>query len=84
MPGTITSSAEVTNISPRGFWLVIDGREHFLAYTDFPWFSDASSEEIRQVERPQPHRLRWPELDVDLTIASIEHPESYPLIAGSG
>ena len=31
--------------------------------------------------RPQPGHLYWPELDVDLSVESIEHPERYPLKA---
>jgi hypothetical protein len=27
---------EVTNISPHGFWLLLDGRELFLPFADFP------------------------------------------------
>lgn len=27
MPGTSTSTVEVTNISKHGFWLLLDGRE---------------------------------------------------------
>jgi hypothetical protein len=35
MPGTATSTAEVTNISQHGFWMLIDGRELFLAFDEF-------------------------------------------------
>jgi hypothetical protein len=79
MPGTATSNAEVTNISPHGFWMLIDGVEHFLPFDEFPWFKRASVEAILRIERPTPQHLRWPGLDVDLAIDSIEHPEQYPL-----
>ena len=81
MHGTTTSVPEVTNISGHGFWLLLDGRELFLDFEQFPWFKSAPVEEILAVERPQPHHLRWPKLDVDLTVDSIEHPERYPLQA---
>ena len=81
MPGTTTSAPEVTNISRHGFWLLLDGRELFLGFEQFPWFESAPVEAILEVERPQPHHLRWPKLDVDLTVDSIEHPERYPLAA---
>ena len=83
MPGTVTSAPEVTNISRHGFWLLVDGSEHFLAFDDFPWFKSATVHEIFDVERPRPHHFRWPALDVDLTLASIEHPEQFPLVAKS-
>jgi Protein of unknown function (DUF2442) len=79
MPGTATSQAEVTNISLHGFWLFLGDRELFLPFEEFPWFAEAPVRAILNVERPQPHHLYWPELDVDLSVESIEHPERYPL-----
>lgn len=80
MPGTGTSTAEVTNISKHGFWLLLDGRELWrLSLGHFPWFKQATVDAILNLERPAPQHLRWPELDVDLAVDSIEHPERYPL-----
>lgn len=81
MPGTSISRVDVTNVSQHGFWILIDGRELFLPFEDFPWFKAASIEAILNVERPQPQHLFWPDLDVDLTIDSIEHPDRYPMKA---
>ena len=83
MPGPATSDAEVTNISQHGFWLLLDGRELFLPFDEFPWFKEASVEAILRVERPTTRHLYWPEIDVDLSVDSIEHPERYPLRAKS-
>ena len=79
MPGTATSNVEVTNISQHGFWLLLDGRELFLPFDEFPWFKRATVEAIVRVERPAPGHLHWPDLDIDLAVESIEHPERYPL-----
>jgi Protein of unknown function (DUF2442) len=79
MPGTATSETEITNISKHGFWLLLDGRELFLAFEDFPWFKHATVQQIVDVQRPAEGHLHWPELDVDLSVDSIEHPERYPL-----
>lgn len=81
MPGTVTSDVEVTNISRHGFWILLDDRELFLPFDEFPWFSAATVDQILHLERPHPHHLHWPALDVDLTVASIERPEAYPLKA---
>lgn len=81
MHGTATSRPEVTNISAHGFWILLDGREMFLPYEEFPWFRDATIAEIVDVGCPHEGHLRWPELDVDLSVDSIEHPERYPLRA---
>ncbi|MEX2375801.1 MAG: DUF2442 domain-containing protein [Dehalococcoidia bacterium] len=81
MPGTNTLQAEVTNISQHGFWILIDDRELFLPFEHFPWFKSAAVQAILDVRRPKSHHLYWPELDVDLTLDSIEHPDRYPLMA---
>ena len=73
--------AEVADITDRGFWLQLDGRKLFLAYKDFPWFREATAEQITHVTRPQPHHLHWPDLDVDLALESIDHPDRNPLIS---
>jgi hypothetical protein len=71
----------VTNISRHGFWLLIDNRELFLSYDEFPWFRNAPVASIFHVEFPHADHLYWPELDVDLAVASIEQPDRYPLMA---
>ncbi len=79
MRGAATSEVEVTNISRHGFWVLLDDRELFLPFETFPWFRGAAVEAIFEVQRPRPDHLYWPQLDVDLTADSIEHPERYPL-----
>ena len=83
MPGTATSEVEVTNISKHGLWILVDERELFMPFDEFPWFRAAPVEAILRVERPQPHHLYWPDVDVDLTLDSIENPEKYPLKSGT-
>ena len=79
--GVSTSQVEVSGISPHGIWLFLGDREVFLSFKDFPWFREAPVSAILEVERPRPHHLYWPTLDIDLAVESIEHPERYPLIS---
>ena len=79
--GPNTSPAEVTNVSPHGFWLFVGQRELFVPFRDFPWFKETSIREITNVQLPSPHHLYWPDLDIDLAVESIEHPERYPLVS---
>ncbi|MGH7720123.1 MAG: DUF2442 domain-containing protein [Gemmatimonadaceae bacterium] len=81
--GTPISGAEVTNVSANGLWLLVDDRELFVAFEQFPWFADATIRQLTRLERPSPHHLYWPELDVDLAVESIERPEAYPLMSGA-
>ena len=79
--GIGTSNPEVLNLSPHGFWLMVDGAEFFLAFDDFPWFRSATMEQIFAVELYHGTHLYWPALDVDLSLDQILHPEQFPLIA---
>ena len=77
--GTSTSKVEILNISPRGVWLFVRGKEYFLPYQEFPWFKDARLSEIENVRLVHGRNLRWEDLDVDLALESLEHPDRYPL-----
>jgi hypothetical protein len=81
--GNGTSKPEVLNISPHGFWLFVAEKEYFLDFDHFPWFREASVAQIFNVEFSHGHHLYWPELDVDLDLDRINHPENFPLIASA-
>lgn len=78
--GVSTSVAEVTHISIHGIWLLVNGAEHFLPYEEYPWFRDARVSEIHAVELLHDDHVYWPELDIDLSVDCLEHPDSYPLV----
>ena len=82
-PERRTSAAEVTNVSPRGFWLLVGERELFVSFELFPWFREVSIGRLVEVTMPHPGHLYWPGLDVDLALDSIEHPDRYPLVSKS-
>lgn len=77
--GNSTFAAEITHISSHGIWLLSHDKELFLPYDDFPWFKDQSVKSITNVEEPSPGHFYWPDIDIDLTLESIEHPERFPL-----
>ena len=79
--GIDTSGVEVTGISAHGVWLLAGQEEIFLSYEDFPWFKDASVGKILNVEEPTPGHFYWPDLDVDLGLETIRHPDRFPLRA---
>jgi len=76
--GIGTSSAEISGTA-HGVWLLTGERELFMPYEHFPWFKDVPFGKNLNVEEPTPGHFYWPELDADLGIDSIEHPERYPL-----
>ena len=68
----------------HGLWLLVDRESLFLPFAQFPWFEKAPLNAVMRVVRPSIGHLYWPDLDVDLTVDSIRHPERFPLIARSG
>ena len=81
--GKITLEVEVTQIDKQGIWLLIGEKESFLSFENFPWFRNAPVGAIHNVELLNERHLHWPDLDIDLAVESIEHPERFPLIAKS-
>jgi len=74
-----TISVSVENVTPFGIWLFVKGREYFLNYEDYPYFKDQTLRSIQNVQLFHGYHLYWPDLDVDLELDNLEHPEKYPL-----
>lgn len=81
MPGAVTFPVDVSGVTKDGFWLLLDGEELFVSFIEFPWFRVAPVAQLFHVERPQPHHLFWPELDIDIAVESIRRPEEFPLVS---
>jgi len=79
--GTATFQATVENISENGLWIFLGDREVFVPFEQFPWFRDAAVAKILEIERPSYDHLYWPALDIDISLASIENPEGFPLVS---
>lgn len=79
--GKSISRPEITNISEHGFWILLNGNEYFVGFEKFPWFKEARIGELSNVQLWHDSHLYWPDLDVDLSVNIIEHPERYRLIA---
>ncbi len=81
MPEPGASVAEVTHVSKHGFWLSLDAEELFAPFAEFPWFRQATIEQIHEVQWRAADHLYWPRLDIDLSVQSIRTPEGFPLVA---
>ena len=78
---TFHPDVRVSDRSGQGFWLSLRGERLYLAFADFPWFLQASKEQIDDVQRLGEDHLYWPQLDIDLSIASVRDPHAFPLMA---
>jgi hypothetical protein len=81
MHGNSTSTVEVTNISAHGIWMQCRDEELFLSFQDFPWFEGHGKQQIENVQEVSPDHFHWSELDIDLCLESIRHPDRFPLTA---
>jgi hypothetical protein len=77
--GAGTLPSDVTNISAFGFWLLVDNKEYFVPFADYPEFKQATVEQIYAAQRIGPAQFHWPELDIDIELAALERPEAFPL-----
>ena len=67
---SVNTLVSVLMINAQGIMISVQGHDYFLSYNRIPWMQDAP---IRSV-------LNVPDLDVDLEIDSLRHPERYPLL----
>lgn len=77
--GKTTSVAEVQGISKQGFWIFVKDREFFLSFDEYPWFANATINQIYDFKLYHEKHLHWPALNVDLDIDALKFPEAYPL-----
>lgn len=74
-----STSVSVENITPFGIWMLVNEKEYFLSYQDYPYFEDQTIKSIQNVRLLHGVHLHWPDLDVDLEIDNLENHEKYPL-----
>lgn len=77
--GKRTLPVEILNISRQGIWILANDVEHFCPFELHPWVKNATVAQIHNVELSGTQHLHWPELDVDIEVESLVHPERYPL-----
>ena len=74
------TSASVLMINAQGIMLSVLGHDYFLSYNRIPWMQDAPIRSVLNVQMSGPEAIEWPDLDVDLELDSLRHPERYPLV----
>ena len=75
-----SSLASVLMINAQGIMISVAGNDYFLSYNRIPWMKDASIKSVLNVRMSGQNAIEWPDLDVDLEIESLKHPERYPLV----
>lgn len=75
-----STSVSVLMINAQGIMICVDGNDYFLSYNRVPWMKDATISSVLNVRKEGRSAIAWPDLDVDLEIESLRHPERYPLV----
>lgn len=75
-----STSVSVLMINAQGIMISVKGNDYFLSYNRIPWMKDATVKSILNVQMSGREAIEWPDLDVDLEVESLKHPERYPLI----
>jgi len=78
--GANTFQSEVTSIGALGFWMIVEDREYFVPFGDYPEFKKARVEQILSFEQLSPTQFHWPQLDIDIELEALEEPERFPLV----
>ena len=63
-------------------WVLLGETELFINFDRYPWLKSATISQISAVETTGANTgPYWPELDLDIEVDALIHPERYPLIA---
>ena len=74
------TSVAVLMINSQGMMLSVQGQDYFVSYNRVPWLRDARVGSVLNVQMCGRYAIEGPELDIDLEIDSLRHPERYPLV----
>lgn len=74
------TSVSVLMINAQGIMISVGGQDFFLSYNRLPWLREASIKDVLNVQMCGADAVEWPNLDIDLEIDSLRHPERYPLL----
>ena len=77
---TSSTSVSVLMINAQGIMLSVLGNDYFVSYNRRPWMQDAPVRSVLNVQMSGNRAIEWPDLDVDLEIESLQHPERYPFV----
>ncbi len=77
-PNDVGIKSQITSVEKDGFWLLTNDGEFFIAFEQYPTFRKATVEQIFNF-RESFGDLHWDDLDIDIELEALKHPEQYPL-----
>jgi len=67
-------------INSQRMMLSVDGQNYFVSYNRVPWLRGATISNALNVRKCGDWAIEWLDLDVELKIDGLKHPERYPLV----
>ena len=78
--GLGTSVCSVTGMNDLGFWVLVEEKEYFIPFSDYPGFKDSSVNQILNIKYMPPSQLHWDEIDMDIELQALVQPDAFPLV----
>ena len=78
-PNKTDAKSQITSIENDGFWLLTSDGEFFVSFERYPAFAEARVNQIFNF-RESFGDFHWDELDIDIELDALKHPENYPLV----
>jgi len=76
----VSYNCKLTSINDIGFWVLVNDKDYFVPFADYPRFKESSIDQIFQIKFLPPSQLYWKDLDIDIELQALSEPGSFPLI----
>lgn len=77
---SISDNNAITNITNVGFYFLIEDKEYFVPFAEYPVFRQATIENIYDYIILSPKQIYWKTLDCDIELDALEKPWQFTLI----
>ncbi len=78
--GKSTLTNNVTSVNALGLYLLVQDREYFVPFADYPAFKSATLDQIFDFQQIAPGQFHWRALDVDIEVDALGNPNRFPLM----
>jgi len=71
---------EITSITKHGIWFLLDNKEYFIPFKEYPQLKRLSIQDILKVRFSPPDHIYWENYDIDIEISALENPKKFKLV----
>lgn len=70
---------ELTNINSVGFYLLIENKEYFVPFNEYPVFKTIPLHDIFEMTLLSPEQIYWEKHDIDIELSALKTPHLFTL-----